>query len=170
MYRPATARSRLPSSRCRRPSSPRPQRSPASSASPALPPSVGGGARRPEPQREHPDGEALAWAHNRLRARSEQRRILMVISDGAPVDDSTLFVNPGNYLEKHLREVIHDVERLGEVELTAIGIGHDVTRYYRRAVTIVDAEQLGGVMLERLAELFDEDRGANTRVRSRRAA
>ena len=120
--------------------------------------------------KENIDGEALIWAHDRLRGRSEQRRILMVISDGAPVDDSTLSVNPGNYLEKHLREVIHDIERLGEVELTAIGIGHDVTRYYRRAVTIVDAEQLGGVMLERLAELFDEDRGANTRVRSRRAA
>jgi cobaltochelatase CobT len=120
--------------------------------------------------KENIDGEALIWAHDRLRARSQQRRILMVISDGAPVDDSTLSVNPGNYLEKHLREVIHDIERLGEVELTAIGIGHDVTRYYRRAVTIVDAEQLGGVMLERLAELFDEDRGANTRVRSRRAA
>ena len=120
--------------------------------------------------KENIDGEALIWAHDRLRARSEQRRILMVISDGAPVDDSTLSVNPGNYLEKHLREVIQSVERLGEVELTAIGIGHDVTRYYRRAVTIVDAEQLGGVMLERLAELFDEDRGANTRVRSRRAA
>src|SRR6201993_307441 len=120
--------------------------------------------------KENIDGEALRWAHNRLRARSEQRRILMVISDGAPVDDSTLSVNPGNYLEKHLREVIHDIERLGEVELTAIGIGHDVTRYYRRAVTIVDAEQLGGVMLERLAELFDEDRGATARLRSRRAA
>jgi cobaltochelatase CobT len=120
--------------------------------------------------KENIDGEALIWAHERLRARSEQRRILMVISDGAPVDDSTLSVNPGNYLEKHLREVIHDIERLGEVELTAIGIGHDVTRYYRRAVTIVDAEQLGGVMLERLAELFDEDRGSGTRVRSRRAA
>jgi cobaltochelatase CobT len=120
--------------------------------------------------KENIDGEALIWAHDRLRARTEQRRILMVISDGAPVDDSTLSVNPGNYLEKHLREVIHDIERLGEVELTAIGIGHDVTRYYRRAVTIVDAEQLGGVMLEKLAELFDEDRAANTRVRSRRAA
>src|SRR6478736_1643246 len=120
--------------------------------------------------KENIDGEALAWAHRRLLARTEQRRILMVISDGAPVDDSTLSVNPGNYLEKHLREVIRDIERLGEVELTAIGIGHDVTRYYRRAVTIVDAEQLGGVMLERLAELFDEDRGADTRVRSRRRA
>jgi cobaltochelatase CobT len=120
--------------------------------------------------KENIDGEALAWAHNRLRERSEQRRILMVISDGAPVDDSTLSVNPGNYLEKHLREVIRDIERLGEVELTAIGIGHDVTRYYRRAVTIVDAEQLGGVMLERLAELFDEDETSGTRVRSRRRA
>jgi cobaltochelatase CobT len=120
--------------------------------------------------KENIDGEALVWAHERLRARAEQRRILMVISDGAPVDDSTLSVNPGNYLEKHLREVIQDIERLGEVELTAIGIGHDVTRYYRRAVTIVDAEQLGGVMLEKLAELFDEDRGTDTRVRSRRRA
>ena len=118
--------------------------------------------------KENIDGEALVWAHDRLRGRTEQRRILMVISDGAPVDDSTLSVNPGNYLEKHLREVIREIERLGEVELTAIGIGHDVTRYYRRAVTIVDAEQLGGVMLEKLAELFDEDRGSQTRVKSRR--
>ncbi|HUC12692.1 MAG TPA: cobaltochelatase subunit CobT [Stellaceae bacterium] len=117
--------------------------------------------------KENIDGEALAWAHNRLRERPEQRRILMVISDGAPVDDSTLSVNPGNYLEKHLREVIRDIERLGEVELVAIGIGHDVTRYYRRAVTIVDAEQLGGVMLEKLAELFDEERTSKTRVKSR---
>jgi cobaltochelatase CobT len=120
--------------------------------------------------KENIDGEALAWAHNRLRERSEERRILMVISDGAPVDDSTLSVNPGNYLEKHLREVIRDIERLGEVELVAIGIGHDVTRYYRRAVTIVDAEQLGGVMLEKLAELFDEEKLSGTRVRSRRRA
>ena len=120
--------------------------------------------------KENIDGEALLWAHERLLGRPEQRKILMVISDGAPVDDSTLSVNPGNYLEKHLREVIRDVERLGEVELTAIGIGHDVTRYYRRAVTIVDAEQLGGVMLERLAELFEEEDGDGTRVRSRRRA
>src|SRR5215468_9112554 len=120
--------------------------------------------------KENIDGEALVWAHERLRGRAEQRRILMVISDGAPVDDSTLSVNPGNYLEKHLREVIGEIDRLGEVELTGIGIGHDVTRYYRRAVTIVDAEQLGGVMLEKLAELFDEERGADTRVKSRRAA
>jgi cobaltochelatase CobT len=107
--------------------------------------------------KENIDGEALVWAHERLLARPEQRRILMVISDGAPVDDSTLSVNPGNYLERHLREVIGYIERNSPVELTAIGIGHDVTRYYRRAVTIVDAEQLGGTMLERLAELFDED-------------
>jgi cobaltochelatase CobT len=120
--------------------------------------------------KENIDGEALRWAHNRLLERTEQRRILMVISDGAPVDDSTLSVNPGNYLEKHLREVIAEIERLGAVELTAIGIGHDVTRYYRRAVTIVDAEQLGGVMLEKLAELFDEGRTSQTRVRSRRVA
>jgi cobaltochelatase CobT len=107
--------------------------------------------------KENIDGEALMWAHNRLVGRPEQRRILMVISDGAPVDDSTLSVNPGNYLEKHLREVIDFIERKSPVELTAIGIGHDVTRYYRRAVTIVDAEQLGGTMLERLAELFDDE-------------
>ena len=112
--------------------------------------------------KENIDGEALMWAHNRLLGRPEERRILMVISDGAPVDDSTLSVNPGNYLEKHLREVIREIERIGSVELTAIGIGHDVTRYYRRAVTIVDAEQLGGVMLERLADLFEEEGTAVT--------
>jgi cobaltochelatase CobT len=117
--------------------------------------------------KENIDGEALLWAHNRLIARSEQRRILMVISDGAPVDDSTLSVNPGNYLERHLREVIGDIERNSPVQLVAIGIGHDVTRYYRRAVTIVDAEQLGGAMLEKLAELFDED-DADTRPTRRR--
>jgi cobaltochelatase CobT len=106
--------------------------------------------------KENIDGEALLWAHSRLIARGEQRRILMVISDGAPVDDSTLSVNPGNYLERHLREVISWIETHSPVELIAIGIGHDVTRYYRRAVTIVDAEQLGGTMLEKLAELFKE--------------
>jgi cobaltochelatase CobT len=106
--------------------------------------------------KENIDGEALLWAHNRLMQRTEQRRILMVISDGAPVDDSTLSVNPGNYLERHLREVIQEIEARSPVELVAIGIGHDVTRYYRRAVTIVDAEQLGGTMMEKLAELFDE--------------
>jgi cobaltochelatase CobT len=118
--------------------------------------------------KENIDGEALLWAHNRLVGRHEQRRILMVISDGAPVDDSTLSVNPGNYLEKHLRDVIAEIEGNSPVELIAIGIGHDVTRYYRRAVTIVDAEQLGGTMLEKLAELFDEDDAP--RPRRRRAA
>jgi len=106
--------------------------------------------------KENIDGEALLWAHERLIARQEQRRILMVISDGAPVDDSTLSVNPGNYLERHLREVIEMIETRSPVELIAIGIGHDVTRYYRRAVTIVDAEQLGGAMMDQLASLFDE--------------
>jgi cobaltochelatase CobT len=106
--------------------------------------------------KENIDGEALDWAHKRLIGRSEQRRILMMISDGAPVDDSTLSVNPGNYLERHLRAVIEHIETRSPVELIAIGIGHDVTRYYRRAVTIVDAEDLGGVMTEKLAELFDE--------------
>ena len=104
--------------------------------------------------KENIDGEALDWAHQRLLGRPEQRRILMVISDGAPVDDSTLSVNPGNYLEKHLRWVIEEIETRSPVEIIAIGIGHDVTRYYRRAVTIVDAEELGGVMTEKLAELF----------------
>ena len=121
--------------------------------------------------KENIDGEALLWAHNRLMARSEQRRILMVISDGAPVDDSTLSVNPGNYLERHLREVIEYIETRSPVELLAIGIGHDVTRYYRKAVTIVDAEQLGGTMTEKLAELFDEEemrqRAGRHRVRRR---
>lgn len=107
--------------------------------------------------KENIDGEALMWAHNRLIGRPEQRRILMVISDGAPVDDSTLSVNAGNYLERHLRQVIEYIETRSPVELVAIGIGHDVTRYYRRAVTIVDAEQLGGTMMNKLAELFDED-------------
>jgi cobaltochelatase CobT len=106
--------------------------------------------------KENIDGEALDWAHKRLLARPEQRRILMMISDGAPVDDSTLSVNPGNYLERHLRGIIEEIETRSPVELLAIGIGHDVTRYYRRAVTIVDAEELGGVMTEKLAELFDE--------------
>ena len=106
--------------------------------------------------KENIDGEALAWAHARLLARPEARRILMMISDGAPVDDSTLSVNPGNYLERHLRQVIEEIETRSPVELIAVGIGHDVTRYYRRAVTIVDAEELGGVMTEKLAELFDE--------------
>ena len=107
--------------------------------------------------KENIDGEALLWAHDRLLGRAEQRKIMMVISDGSPVDDSTLSVNVGNYLERHLRQVIDEIETRSPVELIAIGIGHDVTRYYKRAVTIVDAEQLGGAMTEQLASLFDEN-------------
>jgi cobaltochelatase CobT len=107
--------------------------------------------------KENIDGEALMWAHNRLLGRPEQRRIVMVISDGAPVDDSTLSVNNGSYLERHLREVIQWIEASSPVELVAIGIGHDVTRYYRRAVTISDAEELGGTMMQQLTNLFDEE-------------
>ncbi|MBI3445983.1 MAG: cobaltochelatase subunit CobT [Magnetospirillum sp.] len=116
--------------------------------------------------KENIDGEALLWAHERLIARSEQRRILMVISDGAPVDDSTLSANPGNTLEKHLRDVIAYIENRSPVELVAIGIGHDVTRYYRRAVTIMDAEDLGGTMMAQLTSLFDDEDGTG-RVRMR---
>lgn len=107
--------------------------------------------------KENIDGEALAWAHSRLIARHEQRRILMVISDGAPVDDSTLSVNPGNYLEQHLRDVIAYIENYSPVQLLAIGIGHDVTRYYRRAVTLMDADELGGAVMQELTDLFEED-------------
>ncbi|MCI4681540.1 cobaltochelatase subunit CobT [Candidatus Rhodoblastus alkanivorans] len=106
--------------------------------------------------KENIDGEALDWAHRRLLGRPEQRKILMMISDGAPVDDSTLSINPGHYLERHLRQKISEIETASPVQLIAIGIGHDVTRYYRRAVTITDAEELGGVMTEKLAELFSE--------------
>ncbi len=119
--------------------------------------------------KENIDGEALDWAHKRLLVRPEQRKILMVISDGAPVDDATLSVNSGNYLERHLRFMIEQIEQRSPVELIAIGIGHDVTRYYSRAVTIVDAEELAGAMTEKLAELFDE-KPHQTRSRRRRAA
>ncbi len=112
--------------------------------------------------KENIDGEALMWAHNRLIGRREQRKILMMISDGAPVDDSTLSVNPGNYLERHLRAVIEQIETKSPVELLAIGIGHDVTRYYRRAVTIVDADELAGAMTEQLASLFEEKPSGGT--------
>ncbi|MEO6381881.1 MAG: cobaltochelatase subunit CobT [Nitrobacter sp.] len=112
--------------------------------------------------KENIDGEALDWAHKRLLGRTEQRKILMMISDGAPVDDSTLSVNAGNYLERHLRFIIEEIETRSPVELIAIGIGHDVTRYYRRAVTIVDAEELGGAITEKLAELFSETHEAPT--------
>jgi cobaltochelatase CobT len=105
--------------------------------------------------KENIDGEALLWAHNRLISRREERKVLMVISDGAPVDDSTLSVNNGSYLERHLRQMIGWIENRSPVELVAIGIGHDVTRYYQRAVTIMDVEQLGGTMVEQLAALFD---------------
>ncbi len=114
--------------------------------------------------KENIDGEALEWAHRRMAGRQEARKILMVISDGAPVDDSTLSVNPANYLEKHLRDVIAMVERRRIVELLAIGIGHDVTRYYDRAVTITDVEQLAGAMTEQLAALFDKDPRARARM------
>ena len=114
--------------------------------------------------KENIDGEALEWAHRRMQARPEARKILMVISDGAPVDDSTLSVNPANYLEKHLRDVIAMVERRRAVELIAIGIGHDVTRYYQHAVTITDVEQLAGAMTEQLAGLFDSDPRAKARI------
>ena len=120
--------------------------------------------------KENIDGEALEWAHRRMLARREQRKILMVISDGAPVDDSTLSVNPANYLEKHLRDVIAMVEKRKIVELLAIGIGHDVTRYYDRAVTITDVEQLAGAMTEQLASLFDSDPRARARVMGMRKA
>ena len=120
--------------------------------------------------KENIDGEALDWAHKRLLVRPEARKILMMISDGAPVDDSTLSVNPGNYLERHLRAIIEEIETRSPVELVAIGIGHDVTRYYRRAVTIVDAEELGGVMTEKLAELFEETAVGGPRRGARRAA
>jgi cobaltochelatase CobT len=114
--------------------------------------------------KENIDGEAVEWAHRRLTGRSEARKILVVISDGAPVDDSTLSVNPSNYLERHLRDVIAMIERRGAVELIAIGIGHDVGRYYARAVTITDAEQLAGALTEQLAALFDSDPRAAARA------
>ncbi|MDX2485749.1 MAG: cobaltochelatase subunit CobT [Pseudodonghicola sp.] len=120
--------------------------------------------------KENIDGEALEWAHRRMAARREQRKILMVISDGAPVDDSTLSVNPANYLEKHLRDVIAMVEKRKMVELLAIGIGHDVTRYYDRAVTITDVDQLAGAMTEQLAALFDSDPRARARIMGIRKA
>jgi cobaltochelatase CobT len=120
--------------------------------------------------KENIDGEALEWAYQRLLGRPEQRKILMMISDGAPVDDSTLSVNSGNYLERHLRHIIEEIETRSPVELIAIGIGHDVTRYYRRAVTIVDAEELGGAMTEKLAELFEEKGSDAPAPRAKRRA
>ena len=107
--------------------------------------------------KENIDGEALEWAHDRLLARPEARQIMMVISDGSPVDDSTQSANAALYLDKHLRQVIEKIETRSPVELLAIGIGHDVTRWYRRALTIVDVEQLAGAMTEKLAELFEAE-------------
>lgn len=107
--------------------------------------------------KENVDGEGLIWAHDRLARRSEQRKILMVISDGAPVDDSTLSTNPTNFLDLHLRQVIHSIETKSDINLIAIGIGHDVTRYYKNALTIHRAEELGGAMLEQLTDLFKVD-------------
>lgn len=120
--------------------------------------------------KENIDGEALLWAHARLMRRPEHRRILMMISDGAPVDDSTLSVNPGNFLERHLREVIADIETHSPIELLAIGIGHDVTRFYANALTIVDAEELGGAMTAQLANLFADEAESSGRTSSRRRA
>jgi cobaltochelatase CobT len=123
---------------------------------------------REELLKENIDGEALIWAHNRIVVRQEQRKVLMVISDGLPVDNSTLLVNPSNYLEQHLKYAIDVIENQSPVELIAIGIGHDVTHHYKRAVTITDAEQLGGAMTEQLAALFDIDtRSRNARARVR---
>ena len=107
--------------------------------------------------KENVDGEALSWAYNRLSIRKEKRKILIIISDGAPVDDSTLSVNPGNYLEKNLRDIIGEIEKKDEIELIAIGIGHDVSRYYSKAVTIMDVDQLGEVLLNQLSTTFNLD-------------
>jgi cobaltochelatase CobT len=114
--------------------------------------------------KENIDGEAILWAHARLKSRPEQRKILMVISDGAPVDDSTLSANSGSYLDIHLREVISMIEREKAVELLAIGIGHDVTRYYAKAITLHDVEQLGDAMLEQLTALFKGEKGHRKRT------
>ncbi|MBD3648798.1 MAG: cobaltochelatase subunit CobT, partial [Pseudomonadales bacterium] len=126
---------------------------------------------REELLKENIDGEALLWAHNRLVGRSEERKILMVISDGLPVDNSTLLVNPSNYLEQHLKYAIDQIENHSNVELVAIGIGHDVTHHYRRAVTITDAEQLGDAMTEQLVDLFDQESNRTSRItRTRKIA
>jgi cobaltochelatase CobT len=118
--------------------------------------------------KENIDGEALWWAHERLLVRPEQRRILMVVSDGGPLDDATLAANPGGYLERHLRRVIHYIETRSPVELVAIGIGHDVTRQYRRSTTISEAGELGGVMIARLADLLDDGQRRRAAVPGRR--
>ena len=106
--------------------------------------------------KENIDGEAIMWAYNRLKKRKEERKILMVISDGAPVDDSTLSVNSGDYLEKHLKKVVKFVESKEDIEILAIGIGHDVTRYYKKAIKIADVQELGDVMINQLTKLFSD--------------
>ena len=118
---------------------------------------------REELLKENIDGEALLWAHNRIAGRNEDRKILMVISDGLPVDNSTLLVNPSNCLEQHLKHAIDQIENHSDVELVAVGIGHDVTHHYRRAVTITDAEQLGDAMTDQLVDLFDEESNKSKR-------
>ena len=105
--------------------------------------------------KENIDGEAISWAYSRLKKRREDRKILMVISDGAPVDDSTLSVNSGDYLEKHLKKVVRYIESKDEVEILAIGIGHDVSRYYKKAIKITDVQELGDVMISQLSGLFE---------------
>ena len=108
--------------------------------------------------KENIDGEAVNWAFNRLGKRKEERKILMVISDGAPVDDSTLSVNSGNYLEKHLKRMVKQIENKSDVEILAIGIGHDVSRYYSKAIKIADVQELGDVMIDQLSDLFSNKR------------
>ena len=106
--------------------------------------------------KENIDGEALKWAYNKMARRKEERKILMVISDGAPVDDSTLSVNSGDFLEKHLKKIVKFIEDTSEIEILAIGIGHDVSRYYNRAIKITDVNELGDVMISQLSTLFDQ--------------
>ena len=106
--------------------------------------------------KENIDGEAISWAYNRIKKRKEERKILMVISDGAPVDDSTLSVNSGDFLEKHLKKIVKFIEEKTETEILAIGIGHDVSRYYSRAIKITDVQELGDVMINQLSDLFQD--------------
>jgi len=111
--------------------------------------------------KENIDGEAISWAFNRLKKRKEERKILMVISDGAPVDDSTLSVNSGDFLEKHLKKIVKNIENKSDIEILAIGIGHDVSRYYKKAIKITDVQELGDVMIEQLSSLFDNKKKLN---------
>ena len=104
--------------------------------------------------KENIDGEAILWAHKRISKRKEERKIIMVISDGAPVDDSTLSVNSGDFLEKHLKKTVLFIEEKSDIEILAIGIGHDVSRYYNKAIKITDVQELGDVMINQLGKLF----------------